>query len=423
MNKIIWIFLIFFLLVSCQKNTEPSASFSVIPSTGTINDSYSFNAGISWDSETPADKLTCRWDWEGDGSWDTDFSLSKTIVHKYDEAGIYEVFLEVADNDNKMALTDIASKILYVAEFDSLPVAKFNYSPLKGNWNSNYLFNAVTSRDRETSSDDLLFRWDWNSDGKWDTEYSVNKAARHKFRNGGDISVTLEVKDARGQVATLSKAFKVSNGNGGDGTFIDARDSSKYWYKTIGTQTWMAENLAYLPSVSNYKVTSETFIHYYVYGYRGTSIDEARVTENYAKYGALYNWSAAMNKAPATSERPSGVRGSCPEGWHLPSEEEYRQLLNFVTYDKDISLEAPGEWTYPMNVPPCGFNALPGGYFSWNGFYGLGNKANFWTTTWDDLNGFGYYSFYFSDEGNYFFTNINETDPQEALSVRCVKDN
>ena len=39
-----------------------------------------------------------RWDWEADGAWDTDYSLDKTALHRYDEAGTFPVDLEVRDS-------------------------------------------------------------------------------------------------------------------------------------------------------------------------------------------------------------------------------------------------------------------------------------------------------------------------------------
>ncbi|MFA7090193.1 MAG: fimbrillin family protein, partial [Bacteroidales bacterium] len=61
--------------------------------------------------------------------------------------------------------------------------------------------------------------------------------------------------------------------------FTDSRDGNTYSYKTFGTQAWMIENLAYLPSVNNLATGSEdthyeTVPFYYVYGYDGTDVDE-----------------------------------------------------------------------------------------------------------------------------------------------------
>ena len=55
---------------------------------------------------------------------------------------------------------------------------------------------------------------------------------------------------------------------------------------------------------------------YYVYGYEGTNVEEAKATKNYKTYGVLYNWNAAFY--------------ACPEGWHLPSDAEWAQLVDFI---------------------------------------------------------------------------------------------
>jgi len=93
--------------------------------------------------------------------------------------------------------------------------------------------------------------------------------------------------------------------NAQNGTFMDVRDQHVYKYVKIGTQTWMAENLAYLPAVSPSSDGSESSAFYYVYNYEGSSISEAKSQGNYTSYGVLYNWEAA--------------KIACPSGWYLPS--------------------------------------------------------------------------------------------------------
>ncbi len=112
------------------------------------------------------------------------------------------------------------------------------------------------------------------------------------------------------------------NPNNPKNTFTDSRDGNVYKFVKIGTQTWMAENLAYLPSVVGSATGSETTPYYYVYGYDGTSVTAAKATSNYTTYGVLYNWPAAMGGFSSSSSNPSGVQGVCPAGWHLPSEAE-----------------------------------------------------------------------------------------------------
>ncbi|MGI6410801.1 MAG: FISUMP domain-containing protein [Bacteroidales bacterium] len=83
----------------------------------------------------------------------------------------------------------------------------------------------------------------------------------------------------------------------------DARDGNAYKTVKIGNQIWLAENLKYLPSVVGPGTESESTPYYYVYGYNGTNVTDAKATSNYATYGVLYNWTAAMD--------------ACPDGWHL----------------------------------------------------------------------------------------------------------
>ena len=81
------------------------------------------------------------------------------------------------------------------------------------------------------------------------------------------------------------------------GTFTDSRDGKTYKYVTIGKQVWMAENLAYAPSSGNY------------WAYHNNS-------SNVAKYGYLYDWQTSKNV--------------CPTGWHLPTDEEWQELIDFA---------------------------------------------------------------------------------------------
>ena len=77
----------------------------------------------------------------------------------------------------------------------------------------------------------------------------------------------------------------------------------------------MAENLAWLPVVSDYEGVSVDSAHYHIWGYNGTNRDEGKYHEKYLKYGVLYNWEAAQT--------------ACPAGWHLPKMKSGKYLKLF----------------------------------------------------------------------------------------------
>ena len=72
-----------------NQNTAPTAGFTVNPSVGEIETVFSFDASISSDAEQAAEELEVRWDWENDGSYDTDYSTTKTADHQYNTGGLY----------------------------------------------------------------------------------------------------------------------------------------------------------------------------------------------------------------------------------------------------------------------------------------------------------------------------------------------
>src|SRR5574344_846107 len=176
-------------------------------------------------------------------------------------------------------------------------------------------------------------------------------------------------------------------------TIKDARDNQTYRIVTIGSQTWMAENLKYLPSVVRPRTGSKTTPHYYVYGYNGTNVTDAKATANYNTYGVLYNWPAAMNGAASSTTNPSGVQGVCPDGWHLPSNAEWTELTDYLGGTSYVGgkLKETGttHWQSPNTgaTNETGFTALPGGYRHNNGsFNDVGHDGDWWSATEDYAN-------------------------------------
>lgn len=200
--------------------------------------------------------------------------------------------------------------------------------------------------------------------------------------------------------------------------YIDERDGVVYKVTTIGRQTWMAQNLAYLPQVDPPSTSSVTVPAYYVYDYNGANIDEAKATDNYKKYGVLYNWPAALN--------------ACPAGWHLPTYNEWYELGRYISYqhidDPEHSryefyiskyLKATSGWGEGANGNDMyNFSALPGGAKDNIGFHEMGEYAIWLSSSEFDEQQVRTSQLYISS--NSF--QQNTYSKATGYSIRCIKD-
>jgi len=181
--------------------------------------------------------------------------------------------------------------------------------------------------------------------------------------------------------------FPSSSSVATNGTFTDSRDSKVYKWVKIGTQIWMAENLAY-------NTTS------------GSTCSDC------AKYGRLYTWAAAMQNATSSSANPSGRKGVCPTSWHLPSDAEWTTLTNYT-----------GGSSRGMFY--SGFDYLLGGYGSSGGpfslsaydFRDVGDGGLWWSATEYNTSEAYYRDIYGTND-----VRRNYDEKTLLFSVRCVKD-
>ncbi len=93
-----------------------------------------------------------------------------------------------------------------------LPVAEFVISPAKGDVNTTFTFNAATSHQFNNDTTGLLFRWDFENDGIWDTEWSKGKTYYKRYVTPGYYNVGLEVKAPGGLIAWVSRSLWVTEG-------------------------------------------------------------------------------------------------------------------------------------------------------------------------------------------------------------------
>lgn len=144
--------------------------------------------------------------------------------------------------------------------------------------------------------------------------------------------------------------------------YTDIRDGRVYKTVEIGTQIWFAENFAYLPKVDTLNIS--------VYGYKGTSVKEAKNTDSYKKYGALYTWEKANQLAP--------------KGWRLPTDADWIQLETATGMPKELALKhgwrGDGDCVTSLKENGgSGFNVIFSGWRTDYGDFRYQNEhANFW---------------------------------------------
>jgi uncharacterized protein (TIGR02145 family) len=189
------------------------------------------------------------------------------------------------------------------------------------------------------------------------------------------------------------------------GNFTDIRDGHVYAYRIIGSQTWMAENLAYLPQVNPPSEGNETGRFFYVYNYDSRDVGEAKSIENYAIYGVLYSWNAAM--------------ANCPPGWHLPTDREWDLLGVYLGTDEGYAMKSNSLWTNHGNGDnSSGFNALPAGVRSINGYFtNLGSGTEFWSSTMTSI--YVWCRGLVADDRSLWRGGYNRGT---GISVRCIKN-
>jgi uncharacterized protein (TIGR02145 family) len=175
------------------------------------------------------------------------------------------------------------------------------------------------------------------------------------------------------------------------GTYTDTRDGNVYGTVKIGNQTWFVQNLAYKAGSGCWAYKEDT--------------------NNVATYGYLYDWFTA--------------KSSCPVGWHLPSDKEWKTLISNLG-EEDVAggkLKEKGliHWISPneSGSNESGFTALPGGFLNgFNVYSGIGECGIWWCSDFHTSMRAWYYYIVYKDakiKRRHLIMN-------GGLSVKCIKD-
>jgi len=240
---------------------------------------------------------------------------------------------------------------------------------------------------------------------------------------------------AQTRIKIVATADDNGGGNGEPGAGVTDIDGNFYPSVIIGNQEWMAENLRVTRDANGNDITR------YCYNNDVTNCD---------LYGGLYTWHTVMNGATSSNTNPSNVQGICPTGWHVPSDAEWTELVDYVVAQgysnvwdnpngagnalkscRQVSSPLGGDcatsehprWNSDSThygTDEFGFSALPGGHrYTYGYYYYLGDLGIWWSSTEGSPTN-AWYRYLYSGYGN---VSRNYRNKGNGFSVRCVRDN
>ncbi|MDD4993535.1 MAG: fibrobacter succinogenes major paralogous domain-containing protein [Paludibacter sp.] len=199
---------------------------------------------------------------------------------------------------------------------------------------------------------------------KWTSTSGTTVTAAGKYKFLRNYQKTINI-----QLNTTTNGFNFE----GWGTIADI-DGNIYHTVTIGTQTWMVENLkttkyndgTTIPNVTAANSWQPLTTPAYCWGNNDIA--------NKDVYGALYNWYAASNSKLA------------PTGWHVATSTEWNTLLSYLggssVAGSKLKESGTTHWKAPnTGTNETGFTALPSGQRIENGVYNLDGTLGIWWTS------------------------------------------
>jgi len=224
----------------------------------------------------------------------------------------------------------------------------------------------------------------------------------------GYSTQTKRITIKEGQTAVLDIKLKKGVSYG---TMTD-QDGNVYKTVKIGDQVWMAENLRVTHYRNGDPIPNVTSNWEWSHLRTGARCAYNNNNGNVTTYGLLYNWYALTDR-----------RNIAPEGWHVPTDEEWKELERYLGSNAGGKLKERGtsHWKSPNEgaTNSSGFTALPGGSRNYHGtFYDIGDHAYFWSSTEYGRDYAWLRHLYYNLSGAY----RDDYDKLDGFSVRCVRD-
>ena len=350
-------------------------------------------------------------------------NLSKTLMPFF-AAAVLAAFSACGDDSSSSGPSDngSAESDLVVDSYDALPVCSDKRE-------------GVTAYVKDKKIAYICVDGDWTPDSNPGNDLKSSSSSSVK---GASSSSVVSGGKKKSSSSSAGKKVSSSSSDGFNWNVSKERylnpeivydsiwDGRSQYYRTlkIGDQVWMAENLNRFDTT----IAGQCWCY-------GDKISSS--TRNCFVTGQLYTWAAAVGK----SEEECGyngkdcdlgdgkIQGICPEGWHLPNNDEWETLFTNVGGKENAGkvLKSRTGWTGSGNgTDSVGFCVLPAGNRNDRGGFN-DDVAYFWSATiyHNELSGAEYSNHY-----GYVVDVYNEVDSVEispveknnAFSVRCVKD-
>ena len=287
--------------------------------------------------------------------------------------------------------------------------------------------NIFIEGDEVATSESSTLVYDWNTADLEVGEYVLSALARDDEDKSDAVNIWVTLDTPGGFNPDLSY-----------GSVSDI-EGNTYGTIEIGTQLWMAENLKVTQYPDGSPITQ--IIDEAVWNDITPDVQAYCWYNNQTEYsdtsGVLYTWAAAMNGALSSDTIPSGVQGVCPDGWHIPSDAEWKILemslgmsqadadnYDWRGSDEGAQLKESGfsNWAIPNlgASNSSGFTAVPGGFRSAKGlFYSIDQYAAYWSSSEEAGTDKAWYRTLIFDKEQVY---RQYNDMRLGLSVRCIQN-
>lgn len=393
-----------------RSNPRLFVDFTISPDSGTTEDPFVFKALDCRDLDDENNRLMYKWSLTeySDSSSNTrvlsDFSSEKIFSYKFDPVTFGDKRIRLTVED-EYGLRNSKIKDFKVHYSNLPPHADFAIIPRRGNIKTDFYFRSTyKASDPEDYSHQLLVRWDFENDGIWDTDFSIeNRTIFHRYQTAGEYEVICEVMDTKG-LTDVSEYGNVYVSNGTNKTsFVEHRmpksiPASWKYYGTvkIGTQWWTSENIQ-LPYITERQDLTQCYDNY---------------NYNCENYGGLY----LMSDLDYLIKNDTA--SVCPVGWHIPTNDDWEILIKYIgesDFNKEVSIGGSTDFNavqggekIPRN-PSNPFRSV---------FIGLGTYGAYWTSSKVGLNGYIIYIY------KLYTIEFKKTSlfSENRVSLRCIKD-